>query len=361
MRPKKIMKKIRSLAFSILALALQSAAQADPVQSNTATGDNARQDNQLIGDTNASENHSNSQSTQLGNSANANGATITTGVDTRDQNTVNSTTSSAGGSSTATGNTADNKSSVGNTTSSSGGNSVAGGAVTGANTSANTNNSTSAGGTGGQSNSTSAGGTAAQGQGQRQGITGSGNSDSRISTGPTVIAVDTADRSSNTYRATTWAPVIHGSAAPALAAGALVVVPGQCGPRVLIVRRDVIGTRFGLLGGQQDVVQGQDEIVAPAPVPFAQVGPLLMGHAVTVYTAILGTSSAASLSLAGYGKDGQGAQGGGAASGQLQQIVQRVVVRECVYAHEAVSVAHTPAPIRIEPTPLDKPVRQDRN
>lgn len=47
---------------------------------------------------------------------------------------------------------------------------------------------------------------------------------------------------------------------------------------------------------------------------------LLLGHAVTTYTSLVGTSSAGSFSLAGYGSNGNGAQGGAAASGQLQQL-----------------------------------------
>ena len=333
----------------IIALALCSAVQAQ--QTTTVEGDNlGKIDQQNIGDSLVQDVRTNSTSTQLGNSANANGASISvpTNVDTRDQNTVavNPTTTSAGGSSTATGNTSDTASSVGNTSASNGGNTVAGGAVTGANTSANT--------------TTSAGGNATQ----RQGIAGSGNSDNRqasnVTTGQTVVAVDSAHRSSSNYRAVSWAPVIHGPAAPALAAGALVVVPGQCGPRVLIVRRDVVGSRFGVWGGQQEVLQGQDEIIAPAPEPFAQVGPYLMGHSITTYTAVLGTSSAASLTLAGFSRQGDGAQGGGSTGGQMQQLVQRVTIRECLFAQAA------PAPlpavqVRSEPVALVQPARQDRN
>lgn len=351
---------LKILALSITAFTAQAE------QTATITGDNGKSEMQNIGDSLVQDVRTNSTSMQLGNSANANGASISvpTTVDTRDQNTVavNPTTTSQGGTSNATGNTSDNRSSVGNTSASNGGNTVAG-TVTGANTSTNT--TTSAGGTvgntsaaggaggsaaGGHASSTSAGGNAAQRQGQRQ------SADNQVSTGATTIAVDSADRSSSSYRAVAFAPVIHGPAAPALAAGPMVVVPGQCGPRVLIVRRDVVGSRFGVWGGQQDVLQGQDEITAPAPEPFVQVGPYLMGHSVTVYTAVLGTSSAASLSLAGYGKEGQGAQGGGSTGGQLQQMVQRIAVRECVMAQMAALEA-----VQREPVALVQPTRQDRN
>ena len=335
------MKKLITIA----ALALCGMAQADPVQSTTITGDNGRADHQLIGDTDASQNDINSTSTQLGNSANANGATITTGVDTRDQNTVNSAGGAAMGGS-ATGNTADNRSAVGNTSASSGGNSVAGGAVTGATTGTvqgsttgsvagqNTSTTTSGGGAGGNS------GAAAQG-----GAGAAGNS---------ATTVDARNQSQYSSRATVWAPVTHGPAAPALAAAGLVVVPGDCGPRVGIVRRDVVGDHTGMFGGRE-VVQGQDEISAPAAEPFVQIGPYLMGHRVTVYTAVIGTSSGSSASLAGFGGVGNGAQLGGSANGQRQQVTQRVTIQECVMA-QAVPQPQVVLQQTLVPAP-----RQDRN
>lgn len=129
-----------------------------------------------------------------------------------------------------------------------------------------------------------------------------------------------------------WAPVVHGAGAPALAAANLVVVPGQCGPRVRVVKTAVVGKRFGIWGGQSDVEQGADAELQSDAVPFIEVMGYMMGHQVTQYTAVIGTSSGASFSLGGFGKDGQAAQGGAAASGQLQQIVAKVQVLDCVFA-----------------------------
>ena len=69
--------KIKSIALSAVIALFGIIGHADPVQDATFNGDNATQKNQLIGDTDASNNEINSTSTQLGNSANANGATIT--------------------------------------------------------------------------------------------------------------------------------------------------------------------------------------------------------------------------------------------------------------------------------------------
>lgn len=316
---------MKNTIVAITIAAAFSTAYADPVQSGgQVTGDNAtvKVDQQLIGDTNASADHTQSTSTQLGNSANANGATVSPSIDTRDQNTFTptSTTTSAGGSSTATGNTSANNSSVGNTTTGAStattGPSVAlaaGGKATGGSASGG------AGGQGGASSSNSGGNTLAQST--RAALDKSGNS---------TVVVDASDRS----RAVAWAPVIPGPVAAPLAVGNMSVMEGRCGPRVEIRRRDVIGKRFGAWGGQQDVVQGQDEITAPADQLFIQSGPYLMGHRVIRYMAVLGTSSAASFSVGGFSNSGGGAQGGAGGSGQMQQMVSRVAVEECVMAQE---------------------------
>ena len=389
---------------TLIALAAASfAVQAQ--QTTTVEGDNlGKVDQQNIGDSLVQDVRTNSTSTQLGNSANANGASISvpTNVDTRDQNTVavNPTTTSAGGSAHGNLSSNDNRSAVGNTSSNSGGNNLAdtndnrstatSGPVTGTNTSqfdaANTSRndtSSSANGTNLSSNRTAssaaggAGGSASAGggaggqggsggnsqaaggssqQGQSQGLRESGNSSTRSTT-----RVDASDRSVTNYtsRATVLPPTVHGAAAPPLAVGHMAVVSTPCGPRVGIVRRDIVGKRFGVWGGQDDVLQGQDEVTAPAAQPFVMVDGYLLGHIVTTYTTTVGTSSAGSFSVGGYGKSGEGAQGGGAASGQLQQIVQRVVVTECL-----MPVAAT-APIVVRPVYSPEPERtaprQDRN
>ena len=393
---------LKILALSITAFAAQAE------QTATITGDNGKSEMQNIGDSLVQDVRTNSTSTQLGNSANANGASISvpTNVDTRDQNTVavNPTTTSAGGSSHGNLSSNDNRSAVGNTSSNSGGNNLAdtndnrstatSGPVTGTNTSrfdaANTSrNDTSSsangtnlssnrtassaaggaggsasagGGAGGQGGSGGSGGSggnsqAAGGssqQGQSQGLRESGNSSTRSAT-----RVDASDRSVTNYtsRATVLPPTVHGAAAPPLAVGQMAVVSSACGPRVGIVRRDIVGKRFGVWGGQDDVLQGQDEITAPAAQPFVVVDGYLLGHIVTTYTTTVGTSSAGSFSVGGYGKSGEGAQGGGAASGQLQQIVQRVVVTECLMPQVAAVVVPQPDH---KPVPAPLP-RQDRN
>lgn len=378
---------------TLLALAAASfAAQAQ--QTATVEGDNlGKIDQQNIGDSLVQDVRTNSTSTQLGNSANANGASISvpTNVDTRDQNTVavNPTTTSAGGSAHGNLSSNDNRSSVGNTSSNSGGNNLAdtndnrstatSGPVTGTNTSrfdaANTSRndtSSSANGTNLSSNRTAssaaggAGGSASAGGGAGgQGGSGGnsqaagGSSQQGQSQG---LRVDASDRSVTNYtsRATVLPPTVHGAAAPPLAVGHMAVVSTTCGPRVGIVRRDIVGKRFGVWGGQDDVLQGQDEIAAPAAQPFVVVDGYLLGHIVTTYTTTVGTSSAGSFSVGGYGKSGEGAQGGGAASGQLQQIVQRVVVTECLMpaAAPAQAIERQPAPAIQQQT---LPVRQDRN
>ena len=412
-----LQKPTMKTSLTLLALAAASfAVQAQ--QTTTVEGDNlGKIDQQNIGDSLVQDVRTNSTSTQLGNSANANGASISvpTNVDTRDQNTFNPTSTNTGGNtnSQATGGAAtgnwsdnDNRSSVGNV--STGPSSATSGPVTGTNTGTNTSDNKSSaitgpstatsvaeGGAGGKGGAGGEGGSANQGQSQGQKTkteVANGSSSSSGSTSnsggnsmsngsnsggnqlgqktnassdgsgnsKTTTNVDASDRSTTSYqsKAVAWAPVLHGPAAPALATPNLVMLPTVCGPRVAIRRTDVIGVRFGVWGGQQEVIQGYDEVIAPAENLFVQVGPYLVGHQVTTYTATLGTSSAASLSLAGYGKNGDGAQGGGATSGALQQIVQRYTVRECIMAQEAVPVAVVPAPVYV---PTVRQPQPDRN
>ncbi|WP_407306976.1 hypothetical protein [Acinetobacter sp.] len=344
-----------------LSATLPALAQQAP-QSNT-VGDNSKVDQQIIGDTTSTADHTNSVSTQLGNSANNNGASIDTKVDTRDQNT-NNVSSGAN----AFGNQSDNKSSatasngnqtlgqantgnstIGNTTSSSGGN-VLGGASATTGPNANLNTNTNAGG------SATTNGSNVGINGQEQGINHSGNADVKTSNSQgqssanrntqntsagngagsgnmtsNTTNVDAADRSSTNYRATAWAPVILGQAAPALAAGNVIIYPGQCGPRHELRKIDVTTTHHGVIWDSEKK-QGFDYSIVPAEHPFIERGEYLMGHQVIEYTAIIGTSSGGSFSLGGFGSGGQAAQGGAASNGQVQQIVQRVSLRECVYA-----------------------------
>lgn len=187
---------------TLLAFALASAglafAQNAPL-TNT-LGDYGTVHEQVIGDVNSTADHTNSVSTQLGNSANANGAQVNPNIDTRDQNTVTSTGGSVGNTS-ATGNLSNNdnkssasngnqsmgqantgNSSVGNTSATNGPNTLtggnntatntamggAGGSVAGSGNSANANTNTT--------NTTNA-------LGQQQGIAGSGNSTNTVKGG----------------------------------------------------------------------------------------------------------------------------------------------------------------------------------
>jgi len=337
------------LAIALLALAAAFSVHAQ--QSADITGDGAQVDQQNIGDTATNHNKTNSHSTQLGNSANANGAHIKTDVDTRDQNTFNpvSETKSHAAGGAAHGNKSDNdnRSSVGHVGSSSGGNALHGTnsaaakqgqqqgqgqsslnalGLKASNDSASTSNAQ--GGTGGASG------------GNVLGLGASGNSTTHVDASDTSVS-----------RSVAWAPVLHGPAAPALAAANVVVVPGVCGPRVVVARRPIEGVRFGVWGGQSAVQQGYDEVAHDAEPSFVQQGAHLMGHSVTTYTAVVGTSSGGSLSLGGFGRSGDGAQGGGATTGAMQQVVQRVTVRGCVFAQEKAIVVVPAAPVVVPAPP----------
>lgn len=261
---------------------------------------------------------------------------------------------------------------AGGTASSNGTNLGINGQQQGIDRSGNSSNSNSLGQ--GQSSENRNANTAAQGQGQGQSSTNSVNGGAQTngqssrnsqnastrSGSDNTIRVDASDRSGGDVyesKTTVWAPVIHGAAAAPLAAANLVVVPGVCGPRMDVVRTPVIGKRFGVWGGQSDVEQGFTEQLVPSATPFVRNGEYLLGHQITEYTAVVGTSSAGSFSLGGYGKNGDGAQGGGAASGQLQQIVSKVSLRDCIMATPKVeaTVATVPA---VQPLPVIRTTRE---
>lgn len=198
----------RILAMIALMAAAAAHAQNAP-QSNT-VGDNSSVDQQVIGDTNSTADHTNSVSTQLGNSANANGAQVNPTIDTRDQNTVTST-GGAGGSSTGNLSNNDNRSnasngnqsmgqantgnsSVGNTSATTGNNTnTVGGSYSGGNTLTNGSNTATNTANGGAGGSVAGSGNSANANtqstnttnalGQQQGIAGSGNSTNNVKGG----------------------------------------------------------------------------------------------------------------------------------------------------------------------------------
>lgn len=169
--------------------------------------------------------------------------------------------------------------------------------------------------------------TAAQQQKQKQKATG----------GSVVIEGNQAgsgDRSSFVA----WAPVLHGPAAPALASANLVVLPGVCGPRVRVITTQIMGQHYGPMGGRYDEQRGYMETLGPwldedgnIGNPFIWRDGFMLGHVVTQYAAVVGTSSAASFSVGGF-VDSKGLQGGAAGSGAAQQLVKSLQVAECLYA-----------------------------
>lgn len=172
-------------------------------------------------------------------------------------------------------------------------------------------------------------------------------------------ANSSANTNTNNVGSTTvWAPVIHGQTAAPLAGASLVVMPMSCGPRVRVVREPVIGKRFGIWGGQSDVEQGYTEYVVSEDEPFRRHGSQLFGHEVMQYTAVLGTSTSGSFSLGGAGRHGDAAQGGGAAGGQMQQMVSHFTVRDCVMAVETPPVAPPPPPPPVPEFFVEKPIRE---
>lgn len=355
------MKKIL-LSAALVAASLSSIA--DPVQQSTiTTGDNSKVENseQLIGDTDASNNDITSTSTQLGNSANNNGASIST--DTRDQNTFNPNTTITGGS---TDSNATGGSSIGNQSAND--NKLS---ISGVSTGPSSSTSDAQGGAGGMASSSSGGNTLSNGsssggnqlsQSARSSSDGSGNS---------VTSVDASNNSKYNSRATVWAPIIPGPAPAPLAAGRLIQSTGECGPRARTYDIPVYGTRFQLLGGQQQVVQGYAHELAIASIPYIYHETELphgkiatvFGSRVEAYTATLGTSSAGSLVVGGFGKQGDGGQVGTNTGGSLEQIVQRYTIRECVISQVFIpSVQPTQIVLHQTLIPEIAPAqRQDRN
>jgi hypothetical protein len=235
--------------------------------------------------------------------------------------------------------------------------------------------------TGGKASATGGAATARQQQAQRQAqaqrtsVTGVGQgagalagagagSDNGNGNGATV-SIDAADRSSSSYRATSWAPVIHGESAAPLANAGLIALPGVCGPRVRAVTTQVIGVRFGFFGGQSEVNQGYTQELGPEynedgteAEPFIVDGGNVYGHRYTILAAALGTSSANSISVGGF-RGGDAAQGGVASSGGMQQIGTRIVISRCVYATVAPPPPLLPLPAR-EPKVIYRTRWRDR-
>lgn len=217
----------------------------------------------------------------------------------------------------------------------------------------------SAVGTGGKSMSNAAGGNATanggrqqqqQAQQQRQSLN---NTNANQSGGGSVVIEGNQSGSGDRSSFVAWAPVIHGPAAPALASANLVVVPGVCGPRVRVITSQIVGQHYGPAGGRYEENRGYMETLGPwldedgnPGKPFVWRDGFMLGHVVTQYAAVVGTSSAASFSLGGF-VDSKGLQGGAAGSGAAQQLVKSLQVMECVYATPAPYVAPivTPAPV----------------
>ena len=201
------MKNVKFSTFALVAVVAVCAGQVHAQTQSPVIGNGGGSiDQQIIGDTVSTADHTNSVSTQLGNSANNNGAQMHNNVDTRDQNTVTSTGGAAtGGAAIGNQSSNDNKSNanasngpqtmgqantgnstVGNTTatsgpstSNSGGNTLGGASATNGPIS---NQNVASGGAGGKGGAGGAGGSASSTgtnlgiNGQQQGIDRSGNS-----------------------------------------------------------------------------------------------------------------------------------------------------------------------------------------
>jgi hypothetical protein len=151
-------------------------------------------------------------------------------------------------------------------------------------------------------------------------------------------------------KTTVWAPVIHGPAAAPLAGAHIVVYTPRGGPRGALVCQPRVGQRVGGLGGGGAGGQGASEFFVPAHEPFVHRGNMVFGHEIVEYVTVVGTSTAGSFSLAGYGTDGNGAQGGASGGGMLQQMVVKVSVRECVMSVDA----GPPPPVGALPAPPEQ-------
>lgn len=254
-------------------------------------------------------------------------------VNTQANNNINPSASSNSnvGATTATSGISNSESKVGNT-------SAVGGSVLSSGNSENTNNNSLKGSV--DSRNTNGNANSINGRNTNTGTnTGTNKSANKNSTGAQSVTVDAGRSDSYESKYTAWAPVVHGAAAPALASANLVVVPGVCGPRVKIVKTDIVGKRFGVWGGTSDVVQGQNDTIESADEPFIAKGNYQLGHIVTTLSAVVGASSGGSFSIGGFGKSGDGGQGGGAATGALQQIATTVTVRDCIFATGTVVTA----------------------
>lgn len=219
----------------------------------------------------------------------------------------------------------------------------------------------SAVGTGGKSMSNAAGGNATanggrqqqqQAQQQRQSLN---NTNANQSGGGSVVIEGNQSGSGDRSNFVAWAPVIHGPEAPALASANLVVVPGVCGPRVRVITSQIVGQHYGPAGGRYEENRGYMETLGPwlnedgnPGNPFVWRDGFMLGHVVTQYAAVVGTSSAASFSLGGF-VDSKGLQGGAAGSGAAQQLVKSLQVMDCLMEIKAVA-----API-VTPAPVYKP------
>lgn len=400
--------------FSLIATALLAAGLASAQTQSPTIGGNGNLDQQVIGDTANSADHTASTSNQLGNSANNNGASISVPTDIRTQISPNMDSTATGGSAIGNQSSNDNKSSasngnqsmgqantgnsaIGNTSSNSGGNNLTNGSNTANNAAAG-----GAGGAGGQGGAASSNGTNAQGQGQQQANTGTnaqgqtsanrntaggntgGNSANTVGQSTTAgngagagagsgnrtantTRVDASDRSvtNNSYKAVAWAPIIPGPVAPALATANLVVIPGQCGPRVRVVATNVVGKQFGPFGGQYDVMQGIDTDTVMAQgadgqyEPYVVIGDDVWGQRVDRAIGAIGTSSSTNFSVGGFSSKGDAAQGGAGGSGSLQQIVARSFVTDCVIG-KVIKPAEPKVQVVFE-SAIPRPARADRN
>lgn len=184
-----------------------------------------------------------------------------------------------------------------------------------------------------------------QAQQQRQSLRNTNSNQSAGGAGGSVVIEGNQAGSGDRSNFVAWAPVIHGPAAPALASANLVVVPGVCGPRVRVITTQITGQHYGPFNGRYDENRGYMETLGPwlnddgnPGAPFVWRDGFMLGHVVTQYAAVVGTSSAASFSLGGF-VDSKGLQGGAAGSGAAQQLVKSIQVSDCVYAMPKPEVA----------------------
>jgi len=385
---------------SIITLAVLLALGSAHAQPTQTIGNDSTGTLQNIGDIDASK--ASSTSTQVNPSANQNGNDLGNVVDTRTQINPNinpNTTSNALGANLALGNnSAGGAASNGQSNTGTVGNLTTGPSTSSATTgpSTATSNGTNLGINGQQQGIDRSGNSAnavtggdqrnAQGQGQQQAATANGTNTSRQNTSAgngagagagsnnrTLTSVDAADRSTTNYssKTTVWAPVVHGQTAAPLAAANMVIVMGSCGPLKELVAKDIVGKRFGIWGGQQDVLQGET-FTAEYPVDeykrpirgFYQRGEVMYGERVNRAMYIIGTSTGASLSIGGFGSNGQGAQGGGSASGQLQQFGSYAWTEECeaykLMPEVIVEQKPIQQPIIFTPAPQCEPIIQPK-